>query len=72
MTLRLDDGNSMAGQKLSQTPSVIIAVQVSPDGRPGEGNARWLGQAGPLPPSEDEKPVEIQLRANKNWAGGGR
>lgn len=72
ITLRLDDSNSMAGQKLSQTPSVIVAVQVSPDGRPGEGNARWLGQIGPVSPSENEEPLKIQLRANKNWAGGVR
>jgi len=72
VTLRLDDSNSMAGQKLSQTPSIIVAVQVSPDGRPGEGNARWLGQVGPVSPSVDEEPLEIKLRPNKNWSGGAR
>jgi cytochrome c-type biogenesis protein CcmH len=64
VTLRLDDSNSMAGQKLSDTPSVVVAVQVSPDGRPGEANARWLGQAGPLTPSVDLAPVEIVLTPN--------
>jgi cytochrome c-type biogenesis protein CcmH len=63
-TLRLDDSNSMAGQKLSQTASVIVAVQVSADGRPGEANASWLGQAGPISPSVDETPLEIVLHAN--------
>lgn len=63
LTLRLDDSNSMAGQKLSQTPSVIVAVQVSADGRPGEAGASWLGQAGPLAPSVDAEPVEILLQA---------
>ncbi len=48
LTLRLDDSNSMAGQKLSQAESVMVVVQVSPDGRPGEANATWLGSAGPL------------------------
>jgi cytochrome c-type biogenesis protein CcmH len=68
VTLRLDDSNSMAGQKLSQTPSVIVAVQVSPDGRPGESNARWLGQIGPISPALEKEPVEVLLRPNDNWA----
>jgi cytochrome c-type biogenesis protein CcmH len=65
ITLRLDDSNSMAGQKLSQTPAVIVAVQVSSDGRPGEENARWLGQAGPVVPAIDGVPVEIVLTPNE-------
>jgi cytochrome c-type biogenesis protein CcmH len=64
VTLRLDDSNSMAGQKLSQTPSVIVAVQVSPDGRPGEDNAHWLGQVGPVVPADDTTPLDIVLRPN--------
>jgi cytochrome c-type biogenesis protein CcmH len=66
ITLRLDDSNSMAGQKLSQTPSVIVAVQVSPDGRPGEDNADWLGQVGPVSPTVDGAPLVIILRPNKH------
>lgn len=62
VTLRLDDNNSMAGQKLSAAASVVVIVQVSPDGRPGEAGATWLGQAGPLVPSEDLEPLEIQLQ----------
>jgi cytochrome c-type biogenesis protein CcmH len=62
IVLRLDDSNSMAGQKLSETESIIVAVQVSPDGRPGEANASWLGNAGPLAPSLDQQPLEIELR----------
>jgi cytochrome c-type biogenesis protein CcmH len=61
-TLRLDDSNSMAGQKLSQTAAVIVAVQVSPDGRPGEEGATWLGQAGPVSPSVDAAPLDIVLQ----------
>ncbi len=64
LTVRLDDGNSMAGQKLSQTPSVIVAVQVSPDGRPGEDSASWLGEIGPVVPTIDDAPLEIVLRPN--------
>jgi cytochrome c-type biogenesis protein CcmH len=64
LTLRLDDSNSMAGQTLSSTASVMVFVQVSPDGRPGEANASWLGQVGPLTPSADGEPFEIQLQPN--------
>lgn len=62
LTLRLDDNNSMAGQKLSQTASVIVAVQVSPDGRPGEDGATWLGQVGPVSPSVDGAPLDVVLQ----------
>lgn len=62
VTLRLDDDKSMAGQKISQTASVIVAVQVSADGQPGEANATWLGQVGPVAPSADEVPLEILLQ----------
>jgi cytochrome c-type biogenesis protein CcmH len=61
-TLRLDDRNSMAGQKLSDAASVVVIVQVSPDGRPGEAGATWLGEAGPLAPSLDLEPREILLQ----------
>jgi cytochrome c-type biogenesis protein CcmH len=64
VTLRLDDSNSMAGQKISETASVIVAVQVSADGRPGEANASWLGELGPIAPSADETPMEILLQPN--------
>ena len=62
VTLRLDDSNSMAGQKLSATESVLVVVQVSPDGRPGEAGATWLGEAGPLAPSAALEPLEIVLQ----------
>ncbi len=61
VTLRLDDRSSMAGQKLSQLASIMVFVQVSPDGRPGEGAATWLGSAGPLAPSLAVEPLEITL-----------
>ncbi len=61
-TLRLDDRNSMAGQKLSDAASVVVIVQVSPDGRPGEAGATWLGEVGPLAPSMDLEPREILLQ----------
>lgn len=61
LTLRLDDSNSMAGQKLSESEALVVVVQVSPTGQPGEANATWLGQAGPLQPSVDGAAVEIRL-----------
>lgn len=64
LTVRLDDSRSMAGQKLSEAGSVIVAVQVSPQGRPGEANATWLGQAGPLSPGPSQDPVLITLAPN--------
>ena len=62
VTLRLDDSNSMAGQKLSETGEVMVVVQVSPQGVPGEAAATWLGSAGPLQPSASEQPVAITLQ----------
>jgi cytochrome c-type biogenesis protein CcmH len=62
VTLRLDDRNSMAGQKLSDAASVVVIVQVSPDGRPGEAAATWLGEVGPLAPTMDLEPLEIMLQ----------
>ena len=62
-TLRLDDSHSMAGQKLSTAESVLVVVQVSPEGRPGEANATWLGRAGPLVPDSSETAVTIVLKA---------
>ena len=60
--LRLNDQNSMAGQQLSQAGEVVVVVQVSPEGKPGEDNASYLGEAGPLLPSLDSEPINIQLR----------
>jgi len=62
LTVRLDDRHSMAGQKLSLTGEVIVAVQVSADGRPGEKSARWLGEVGGVTPSAEEEPIEVLLR----------
>ncbi|MEM8562924.1 MAG: c-type cytochrome biogenesis protein CcmI [Pseudomonadota bacterium] len=61
MTLRLDDSYSMAGQTLSSAESVVVVVQVSPQGTPGEANATWLGKGGPVPPTLDSAPLEIVL-----------
>ena len=65
LTLRLDDSNSMAGQKLSGTESIVVVVQVSPTGTPGEAGATWLGKGGPLAPSLDLAPLEIVLQPRR-------
>ena len=41
--------------------SIVVVVQVSPQGRPGEANATWLGGAGPMKPSMDTRAVVIDL-----------
>ena len=61
LTFRLDDRHSMAGQKLSQADEVIVAVQVSADGRPGEKSARWVGEVAGVTPSAEGEPIEVLL-----------
>lgn len=60
-SVRLDDSKSMAGQKLSELSSIVVVAQVSPDGRPGEASATWLAKAGPMKPSLNIDPIEIEL-----------
>ena len=52
LTIRLDDRNAMAGQKISALEEVDIEVQVSPTGQPGRSNASWLATAVNVVPSE--------------------
>jgi cytochrome c-type biogenesis protein CcmH len=61
ITIRLDDAASMAGQKLSELQSMVVVVQVSPQGQPGEANATYLGNAGPLAPTVDGETLLIEL-----------
>lgn len=53
-TIRLDDGNSMAGQKVSVLPALDIEVQVSPSGQPGLRNATWVANASGVVPSASQ------------------
>jgi len=64
LTLRLDDTHSMAGRKISGQDAVIVVAQISPDGRPGEANATWVGRGGPVAPAIGGEPVEIRLAPN--------
>ena len=59
--LRLEDGNSMAGQLLSEAGEVMVFAQLSPGGQPGEANATWLGQVGPVAPDESNEILAIEL-----------
>lgn len=63
VVVRLDDSTSMAGQTLSGAESIIVIVQVSPDGRPGEASASWLGEAGPLAPSKGTEVLDVVLHS---------
>jgi cytochrome c-type biogenesis protein CcmH len=62
VTLRLDDGNSMAGQKISELPEVLLVARVSPSGQPGESFATFLGELGPLPPDSGQTTHRLVLR----------
>ncbi|MBT5488838.1 MAG: cytochrome C biogenesis protein [Halieaceae bacterium] len=44
LSVRLDDGQSMAGQLISEITAVSIEVQVSIDGQPGRDNALYWGR----------------------------
>ena len=50
LEVRLDDAASMAGQLVSTFPQVLVIARISRNGLPGEENASWQGQIGPLAP----------------------
>ena len=41
--------------------SVVVVAQVSPDGRPGEASATWVGSSDPVTPGLDTRPLELVL-----------
>jgi cytochrome c-type biogenesis protein CcmH len=61
ITVRLDDSNSMAGQTFSAEQPVIVAAQVSPEGRPGLAGATWAVEVGPISPSASGEAVTLAL-----------
>jgi cytochrome c-type biogenesis protein CcmH len=63
LTLRLDDSNSMAGQKLSELKQVIVVARVSPSGRPDAQSASYQAELGPLQPAADGTVHALVLRA---------
>jgi cytochrome c-type biogenesis protein CcmH len=60
LTVRLDDGSSMAGQRLSDFARVSIEVQISQNGQPGRDNALLWSALESVPVGGD-KPVVVQL-----------
>jgi cytochrome c-type biogenesis protein CcmH len=62
LTLRLDDSNSMAGRKVSEFASVVVAAQISPSGQPGEANASWVATSAPVQPSVSGEPLSLELK----------
>lgn len=62
-TVRLDDSSTMAGQSLASAGRIRVFVQVSPSGQPGEQNATWLGESGPIEVGAQPVAATIMLRA---------
>lgn len=60
-TVRLDDSNSMAGQSLTDTGSLRVFVQVSPDGAPGAENASFTGVSEPVTAVDNGAVIAIEL-----------
>ncbi len=63
LSLRLDDSNSMAGQKLSALKQVSVVARVSPSGRPDAQSASYQAELGPLQPAADGPVHTLVLRA---------
>jgi cytochrome c-type biogenesis protein CcmH len=63
LTLRLDDSNSMAGQKLSALTEVSVVARVSPSGRPDAQSASYQAELGPLQPAAGGPVHALVLRA---------
>jgi cytochrome c-type biogenesis protein CcmH len=61
LTLRLSDGDSMAGQLLSEAGAVLVSAQLSANGQPGAANASLSGVGGPVSAGGSEVAVQIQL-----------
>lgn len=63
LTLRLDDSNSMAGQKISELAAVTLIARVSPSGRPDAESASYQAELGPLQPALEGPVHKLVLRA---------
>ena len=62
VTLRLDDGSSMAGQKISELAMVEVVARVSPSGQPGEQHATLQARLSDLPPGSGERVHTLVLK----------
>ncbi len=65
LVVRLDDSDSMAGQKISELERVMVVARISANGQPGEEHALWQGQLGPLVPSTENVIHKLPLRAKE-------
>ena len=68
LEVRLDDAASMAGQQVSTLPQVLVIARISRNGQPGEENASWQGQIGPLAPQPAGVPHPLLLSPQKKPA----
>ncbi|MCY4428728.1 MAG: cytochrome C biogenesis protein [Halieaceae bacterium] len=68
LEVRLDDAASMAGQQISTLPQVLVIARISRNGQPGEENASWQGQIGPLAPKPTGYPHTLLLSPQKKPA----
>ncbi|WP_439106763.1 tetratricopeptide repeat protein [Congregibacter sp.] len=63
--LRLSDGDSMAGQLLSEAGEVVVSAQVSVNGQPGLANASFSGSSESVVAGGPDTTISIELRAIK-------
>lgn len=61
ITVRLNDADTMAGQKLSDAGEVRVTAQLSANGQPGKANALYLGASEPVRASRSDATVFIEL-----------
>ena len=66
LEVRLDDAASMAGQQVSTLPQVLVIARISRNGQPGEENASWQGQIGPLALQPEGVPHRLLLSRNRS------
>ena len=60
----LSDGDSMAGQLLSEAGEVRITAQLSPSGQPGAANASHMAVSAPvLASAKAQTTVNLSLKA---------
>lgn len=64
-TVVLDDAAAMAGQRISTLEQVTVIARIAPNGQPGEANATFQGEVGPLVPASNPEAALLTLQAKK-------
>lgn len=59
LTVRLDDRNSMAGQKISELAEVTVIARVSPAGQRSEEGASYSARLDGVVPDESNQPLQL-------------